>query len=63
MNFGGVCVKPKLKAAPKRTLGDNNDSAGALPQVVSTSTICAPIRANEQVNMTADELKTWLDNP
>jgi len=45
MNFGGVRAKPKLKAAPKRTPGDDNDSAGALPQVASTSTVLAPIGA------------------
>jgi len=45
MNFGGMRAKPKLKAAPKRTPGDDNDSVSALPQVASTSTVLAPIGA------------------
>jgi hypothetical protein len=44
MRFGDVREKQKLRA-PYKPHSKNDDSAGALPQVASTSTVLAPIGA------------------
>ncbi len=44
MRFGDVREKPKSRASSKLN-SENDDSAGALPRVASTSTVLAPIGA------------------